>query len=158
MQFISMLFVLIIGLYFFMLIFIFYRNEKRRTKNRNVKRYTFEYCTKEMKKLAKYIYNSKDVLNDRGDILRDKQNEFFFILNIFDSLTVGIYTEVLNEEIVIMYFGSYMQSFYEDNRLNLFRMRKIQNNAGLYANYERFMEELDFRKKRLKNLNSRRVK
>ena len=47
MQLVSMLFVLIIGLYFFMLVFSFYRREKRRTREQDVRRYTYEYCTKE---------------------------------------------------------------------------------------------------------------
>lgn len=44
MQLVSMLFVLIIGLYFFMLVFSFYRREKRRTREQDVRRYTYEYC------------------------------------------------------------------------------------------------------------------
>lgn len=149
-QLISMLFVLIIGLYFFMFIFTFYRREKRRTREQDVRRYTFEYCTKEMKKINKYTYKLNDTFNNRKDIV-------FAILNVFDSLAVGVYSEVLNEEVVRLYFGSYMRSFYEDNRMNLFEMRKDKNDAGLYANYERFMEEWDFREDRLKSLN-RRIK
>jgi len=41
-QLLSMLFVLVIGLYFLMFIFTFYRKEKRRTKEQDVRRYTFE--------------------------------------------------------------------------------------------------------------------
>ena len=57
MQLVSMLFVLIIGLYFFMLVFSFYRREKRRTREQDVRRYTYEYCTKEMNLLNKYTNN-----------------------------------------------------------------------------------------------------
>lgn len=103
-----------------------------------------------MKKINKYTYNLNDTFNNRKDIA-------FAILNVFDSLAVGVYSEVLNEEVVRLYFGSYMRSFYEDNRMNLFEMRKDKNDAGLYANYERFMEEWDFREDRLKSLN-RRIK
>lgn len=149
MQIISMLFVLIIGLYLLMFAFTFYRREKRRTREQDVRRYTFECCTKEMKKLYKYTYN--DAFSNRKDAI-------FVILNIFDSLAIGVYTEVLAEEVVIMFFGSYMRRFYEDNRLYLFEMRKIKNDSSLYANYERFMEEWDFRKESRISLNSRRMK
>lgn len=147
-QLVSMLFVLAIGLYFFMFVFTLYRKEKRRTREQDVRRYTFEYCTKEMKKLNKYTYASSYVFEHQEDAT-------FSILNIFDRLAVGVYTGVLSEEVVVMYFGSYMRSFYENNRLNLFEMRKRKSDAGLYANYERFMEEWDFRQERLKSLNRR---
>ena len=80
-----------------------------------------------MKKKNKYTYNLNDTFNNRKDIA-------FAILNVFDSLAVGVYSEVLNEEVVRLYFGSYMRSFYEDNRMNLFEMRKDKNHAGLNAN------------------------
>lgn len=150
MQLVSMLFVLVIGLYFFMFIFSVYRKEKRRTREQDVRRYTFEYCRKEMEKLNTYTH-------DLGEVLKSREDIIFSILSIFDSLAVGVYTEILSEEVVIMYFGSYMRSFYEDNRLNLFEMRKSKNDAGLYACYEQFMEEWDFRKEKLKGLN-RRIK
>lgn len=151
MQLVSMLFVLVIGLYFFMFVFTFYRREKRRTREQDVKRYTFEYCTKEMELLNKYTDNASNIFTNREDVI-------FAILNLFERLAVGVYTEVLSEEVVVRYFGSYMRSFYEDNRINLFEMRKSRNDAGLYANYEQFMEEWDFRQERLKSLNGRRVK
>lgn len=149
MQIISMLFVLIIGLYLLMFAFTFYRKEKKRTREQEVRRYTFECCTKEMQKLYKYTYN---------DEFSNKEDASFAILNIFDRLAVGVYTEVLAEEVVIMYFGSYMRRFYKDNRLNLFEIRKVKNDSGLYANYERFMEEWDFRKESKISLDSRRMK
>lgn len=149
-QLISKMFVLIIGIYFFVFIFSFYRREKRRAREQDVRRYTFEYCTKEMKKIDKYTREINSEYEDREKVL-------YSILSIFERLAVGVYTEVLTEEVVVLYFGSYMRSFYEDNRLNLFQMRESENNAGLYANYERFMEEWDFRQERLKSLNSRRV-
>ena len=67
-QLLSMLFVLVIGLYFLMFIFTFYRKEKRRTKEQDVRRYTFEYCAKEMKELNKYTYNLNSTLNNGKDI------------------------------------------------------------------------------------------
>lgn len=151
MQLVSMLFVLVIGIYFFMFVFTFYRREKRRTREQDVKRYTFEYCTKEMELLNKYTDKASNIFNNPEDMI-------FAILNLFERLAVGVYTEVLSEEVVVRYFGSYMRSFYEDNMINLFEMRKRRNDAGLYANYEKFMEEWDFRYERLKSLNNRREK
>ena len=103
-----------------------------------------------MKKLDKYTRGINSAYEYREKV-------FFSILSIFERLAVGVYSEVLTEEVVVLYFGSYMRSFYKDNRLNLFKMRESENNAGLYANYERFMEEWDFRQESLKRLNSRRV-
>lgn len=148
MQLVSMLFVLIIGLYFFMLVFSFYRREKRRTREQDVRRYTYEYCTKEMNLLNKYTNN----------IAPNREDKLLAILNLFERLAVGVYTEVLSEEVVIRYFGSYMRNFYEDNRISLFEMRKSKNDVGLYANYEQLMEEWNLRKERFKSMDSRRKK
>ncbi len=150
MQLISMLVPLISGVYFFVLLFSLYRREKRISKDQDIKRYTFEYCAKEMKKLNEFTHESEDMSQERADA-------FFAILNMFDCLAIGVYTGVLDEKVVVMCFGSYMRRFYEDNMLNLFELRKSKNDAGLYANYERFMEELKFRKGRFEDLNGWRV-
>ncbi|MGN0413601.1 MAG: hypothetical protein ACI4FV_11255, partial [Lachnospiraceae bacterium] len=113
MQLVCMLFFLFFGLYFFMFAFTFYRREKTRTREQDVKRYTFEYCTKEMELLNKYTDNTSNIFKNREDVI-------FAMLSLFERLAVGVYTEVLSEEVVVRYFGSYMRSFYEDNRINLF--------------------------------------
>ena len=151
MQLIEIVVALACGIYFFTFIYIFYRKEKEKIRERDVRRYTLEYCIKKINLLNKYT-------DDKTGVYENNEDAIYDILNLFECLSVGVYTGVFDEEVVARFFGSYMRNFYENDRINLFEMRKRKNNAGVYANYEQFMEEWDFRQERLKCLNARRGK
>ena len=148
MQMMSMLFVLIIGLYFFFFFFSFYRRERRRTREADTRRYTFEICFTEMEKNGE-LFRGLDYITG------ENKDGILIILDVFEKLAAGVYSDVLSEEVVKLYYGACMQNFYANNRFILFEIRKKKDDAGLYANYERFMEEWDIRQK---TLDSRRGK
>lgn len=141
MQIFSMLIVLVVGLYFLMFAFYFYKKERRRTGEMNVSRYTFEFCSAESPIVGELL--------NRMDIIDEESKTMLLILGEFEKIAVGVYSGVLSREVVQLYYGSLMQKFYNDNRFLLFEIRKIKEDAGLYANYERFMEEQDVVKRKL---------
>lgn len=126
---ISLLFLFIFGIYFIVLIISLYRNEKRKEREFDVKRYTFEICSVQMQSICK-CFNK---LEDFDNVL--------LIFNVFESLSVGVYSEVLSGEVVKLYCGKDMKKFYECNHYMLFKIRENKNDASLYSTYERFMEE-----------------
>lgn len=146
---ISILLIFILGFYLLMFILMFtfrlYQKEKRKIREFDTRRYTYEYCILQMKSIREFYID----LNKT----KEKKDRALLILSIFEEIAVGVYSGVLCEEVVKLYCGNYMQNLY--NPYMIFEIRKEFKDAGLYANYEKFMEEWHIKSKNIEIVRGR---
>lgn len=141
----------LVGISLFMIAYIlsiYFKNRLIEDVGRR-KEITIDLCIKDEKNYELYLKNkhynilASDRLTDNAEVNK--------ILSYFEKISIGINTNVYDEEIVRSYYENYFTSFYKMYKHHILEYRDNYNLPFLYIEYEKTVKKWDNSREENKN-------
>ena len=134
-------------LFFSTFFYMVYKKEKRKTAYLERRRYTYDFCSRINKndlfdiELLKQSNVDAEIFYKPDEYINNP--EILKVVDFLDTIAIGIKSGILDPEIVVAVFESYINETRKKFEFFIMRQREYKNNPDLFVAFEMLLKKWD---------------